>query len=263
MSYQGRQFLFPMMGAKQSYISKVLSYSPTLYWPLNEVSGTTVYDYGPNGINVSYAPAGITLGQSGIGDGETAAEFDGNNTYVLIANVPAIDAQWDGDKGSMAIWNRVDGLARWTDNTTFRYGHHWRSNTDATYYIVVGGRYNANHTIFWRRRAGGPILEKTYAFAPSGPTDWFFMGLTYDIVADTFSCYVGLDGVLTTVYSGSFGGVGNGAWGVNPVAQPGGNTTLLAAGSLTLQEWIGRLAHAAYWKSVVLSQADMQALATV
>lgn len=88
-------------GGAQSYIRKVLGYNPIAYWPLWETSGSVARCLVNPAQNGTYT--GATLGQQGIGDGNTAPLFDGVNDYVDI-HTAALDAAFDGDEGSAMIW---------------------------------------------------------------------------------------------------------------------------------------------------------------
>jgi PKD repeat protein len=66
----------PAAAGPTSYASKVIADGATNYYPLNEQSGTTVFD------NAGYAdatatPTGVTRGASGAISGDTASTFDG------------------------------------------------------------------------------------------------------------------------------------------------------------------------------------------
>lgn len=225
---------------------KILSTYPAdliAYYKLNEASGNAI-DYSGNGNDIAYSGTGVTLGVAGVGDGNTAARFDGNNGYVAIGS-SAFAALWDGDKGSAVAFAKVDSAARWTDATTYRYPLHIRSSVDATYYIVFGKTTTDNQLTF-RRRTGGPITEILHTFSSTG---WFLMGITWDLAGDNVEAYV--NGV-------SVGSAANTltTWPTSG-QEPNSGTTVLYAGSLTLQEWIGDGAHVAIWADRVLSAADM------
>ena len=49
------------------YSEKVLALSPIAYWPLWEAAGAVAEDISGNGFDGAYT--GVTLGQTGIGDG--------------------------------------------------------------------------------------------------------------------------------------------------------------------------------------------------
>ena len=221
-------------------------------WPLAELSGSTAYDLSPQGNHGAYVGAGITLGGAGIGDGRAAARFDGSDTHVQVG-LPALASDWDGDHFSLIAWGKVDGEARWTDAATYRYLLHFRSSADATYYVVIG-KSTADHQLEWRRRSGGAIVSYTHTFAPAGPLDWFCMGMTFTLAGPVLKFYLN-DRVGGWRRLGQSSSAALTAWGANPPDNP--VSTVLAAGSSTLQEWIGSLAHIAVWNAA-LSEAEMQ-----
>ena len=73
------------------YQQSILALNPLGYWPLNETSGTTAFDY-VNGYNGTYAGS-ISLAQSGVaapgfGSPSYSAGFDGYSAYVDIPEGP-------------------------------------------------------------------------------------------------------------------------------------------------------------------------------
>ena len=94
-------------GGAASYVSRVLGFGPIAYWPLYESSGTTaacLVNAAQNGTysaDVSLWPPG-----PGIGDGNTAPEFDGATEWVNI-DTAALVAAFNGAEGSFLIWARV------------------------------------------------------------------------------------------------------------------------------------------------------------
>jgi hypothetical protein len=77
--------------APTPYQQTLLALHPLGYWPLNETSGTTAFDYA-NGYNGTY-DGNITLAQSGVpfagfGSPSYSAGFDGSSTYVDIPEGP-------------------------------------------------------------------------------------------------------------------------------------------------------------------------------
>ena len=183
----------------------------------------------------------------GIGDGQQAVQFSGDNTYIRQGGV-AFDAVWNGATGSVVSWQRVDGAARWTDSTTYRWVWHVRSSTDVTYYIATG-KSSGDNQLSWRRRTGSAPTEILYTFPDGGPLGWFGMGMTWDenvpeIRAFACGAYIGQKSDDVT------------AWGDHPVLSD--NICVLYAGTVTLQEWIGRGAHCIYWNHVLSDQTMCQ-----
>lgn len=209
-----------------------------------------------------YQPSGITYGAAGIGDGRTATTHNGTDSGILIGSKVFGDI-WDGNVGSAICWGKVDGAARWTDATTFRYPFHIKSRQDLTVYLVMGKSTTA-HTLSWRRRIGaGDVnaqFEYTYAFDPAGPTGWFCQGMTWDVESDPkkIRVYLYVPGVLawTKLYDDT-PATGVEDWD-NATYTADDLNTVWAAGSLTAQEWIGSCAHIALWNGVVLSDTQMQ-----
>lgn len=227
------------------------------HWALDESAGLTAVDQSTRANNAIYAGSGITYSAAGMGDGRTGIALDGNNTYVDIhTSTITFDTDWNGNLFSMIAWGKVDDAARWTDAASFRYLLHVRA-TDATYYAVMGKNQTDNQ-LEWRRRSGGAIVSTTYTFSPAGPTDYFCMGMTCDQSGPRLSFYLwdSANGFrrLSTSSSAALTD-----WGNNPPVE---GATVMGAGSLTLQEWIGSLAHCAVWAGVELSEAQMRSVMT-
>lgn len=246
--------------ATQTYTQKLngVDFSHLIaHWALSESAGPTATDQSTKANNATYASAGITYGATGIGDGKTAITLNGSDTYVNIpTSVVTFDTDWTGNLFSMIAWGKVDGASRWTDASTFRYLMHIRA-VDTTYYAVLGKNQTDNQ-LEWRRRTGGVIVSNTYTFSPAGPTDYFCMGMTCDQSVPRLSFYLwdSTNGFRKLAVSNSANLTD---WGNNPPAE---GSTVLGAGSLTLQEWIGSLAHCAVWANVELSDAQMQVAMT-
>lgn len=70
------------------YDATVLADLPTYFWPLNEASGTTANDRADsnNGTYQGTPGTNFTLGQPGIGDGETGVLFDGSAGWMISGN---------------------------------------------------------------------------------------------------------------------------------------------------------------------------------
>ena len=211
----------------------------------------------------TYAASGITYGETGIGDGQTSISLDGNNTYVQVG-YPKFNAAWNGNKGSVIAWGKVDGSGRWTDASTYRYLWHPKSTPDATVYMVMG-KNQTNHQLEWRRRVAGSIFSQTYTFSPTGTLDWFCMGMTWDVTAGTpylrGYLYTKEDRVWQKVFDAE-PSVGTELWDNDQYPVDSGNNVLMA-GSTAQQEWIGWGAHVAYGAGVVLSDAQMHRVMTL
>ena len=100
------------------YYQKVLSYDPIAYWMMDEKQGAVSYDMvtarNTGARNGAYT--GVTLGQPGIGDGNTSPLFDGANDFTNIYSA-SFNAAFNGAEGTLGIWMRVFNVAVWTDGT--------------------------------------------------------------------------------------------------------------------------------------------------
>lgn len=238
------------------YIQRIRDAGPIALWLLNERAGAVAQCLTDRDLDAAFASSGITYAADSAGPfGTVAPTFDGNDTHVQHGNA-SFAAKWDGDLYSMISWGRVDGSARWTDATTYRYLQHIRSSADSLYYTVMG-KSDVNHELQWRRRSGGGVVSQSYTFSPAGPTDWFCMGMTHDQSQPVLNFYLwdSVDGFQTLTPKTS---VELTAWGNNP---PDGTATVMMAGSTTAQEWIGSGGPAAVWDRM-LTGAEMQALMT-
>ena len=102
-----------MVLAGGGYSDKVLGYSPIAYWPLWEASGATAEDISGNGFDGAYT--GVTLGQEGIGDGNTCPLFDGANDYVDIYSAGFAGALMRL-RVPLTGWMKVFNAGVWTDS---------------------------------------------------------------------------------------------------------------------------------------------------
>ena len=107
-------------GRGGSYMGKVLGIGggPIAYWPLSESSGTNaVNEQGTAARDGTFARNVTTMGTgTGIGDGNTAPDFDGTNDYCDVYSVSFRDA-FNGAEGTVSLWAQVSGVGIWTDST--------------------------------------------------------------------------------------------------------------------------------------------------
>lgn len=205
-----------------------------------------------------YGSTAVTFGQPGMGDGRTSALFNGALSGIGIGN-PAYNSAFDGNVGSAIAWGVVDGAARWTDASTFRYLWHAKSRPEATVYIVQG-RHTDSHTVFWRRRIAGTTYEKKYVFSPTGPITWFCMGFTWDLTSSpqNMAGWVYAPGhtSFTKVFDETPAN-GNELW--NKTTYPVDDwNTLLAGGAANSQLWVGKEQNCYQWAGAALTDAEMR-----
>jgi hypothetical protein len=246
-------YLARVLSIQSAYIKQALT--------LEDASGTVAVDRSTAGNNGKYFNTGagaITYREPGPTAGLYSIKLPGDNTGIDMVDQDGntLAGAWNGDLCSAISWGRVDTLTRWTDAASYRYLWHVRDAADSTYYYVMGKTQTENQFMF-RRRAGGPNCEIDYTFA-SPPTDFFCTGLTFNLTGNgggpILNAYVWTSALgflkLTPNTSASLTTFGT--------HKPTGGTSVLGAGSLTLQEWFGWLGLTVTWCGVALSDAEMQ-----
>jgi hypothetical protein len=232
-----------LTGIASGYYQKVLATQPAnliAYWPLWETAGAVANDISGNGRNGTYT--GITLGQTGIGDGRTCSLFDGATSYVNLFSA-GLAAGFNGAEGTAAIWGRVLNAGIWADGTT-----------DFLFYLYGP---NANNRIMFQKTGG--ILALSYIAGgvnrtrngSTTPTAFFHAAITWSAVANEVLHYWNGAVLGAALAPGVWAGaltqalIGSNV-GVPPAAFP----------------WNGWAAHAALW-DVALTPAEVATLATV
>jgi len=219
------------------YTDRVNSYSPIAYWPLNEASGGTAEDISGNNFDGSYT--GVDLGQTGIGDGNTAPYFDGSNDFLNVWSTGfrdrfALTNHNGGDpvsEGTMMIWVKVFNVGVWTDDVN-RKLFYFRVDADNQFWIY---KATDDNRITWKYEAGDVQLTDNH----NGLSDTGFLhyGITWSKTADEVKLY----------YEGSQEGVtktGLGVWAGNLAD----NSAIIGAANPSPSGlWHGYLAHAAVW----------------
>jgi hypothetical protein len=229
-----------------AYTNKVVALSPIAYWPLAELSGTTILDASGNARNGTYKAAGEPLlGQVGIGDGRNAPLFDGSNDYANVYSASLAGA-FNAAEGSMAIWFKVAAAGVWTDATD-RRGIQMRVDSNNRVQLFKTATNNQVQGFY---NAGG--TGKTVNFTTSAPLTWFHLAITWSKSADQMIFY----------FNGAQQGAtqtGLGVW----AGSLSSTLTLVGAGDQAGGNvYSGYLAHAAVWDTP-LSAAQILTLATV
>ncbi|HLC04812.1 MAG TPA: hypothetical protein VJK02_17390 [Anaerolineales bacterium] len=230
----------------QTYIEKVLSYSPLAYWPLNETSGTVADNAeGTASMDGAYLNT-PTLNQAGIGDGEGAPLF----APVSVENVniysAALRDAWDFNSGTVQIWARVRAASVWSDST---YRCFLTFGDYSTEYVQIG-KTNAANTLrlFYYADATADSVTTTLS-----TTDWFHLAMTWDLTADELKFFVNGSQVGSTQ-------TGLGVW--NAAFTTSGCRIAAAGPNSWDQLWDGYAAHPAVFTSV-LSDPNIADLATL
>ena len=212
-----------------TYIDKVLGYSPIAYWPLNEAAGVVATEL-VNGWDG--ATTGATVGQPGIGDGGTSYLFDGANDFVNIWSA-GLSAAWDGDEFTMMAWVQMFNVGVWTDGIL---RNAMRIRADANNYSALV-KDDDNNQLLWNSRVGANSNNITEA--GHAEVTWLCMLATHsdsagvgEHTAFLNGAQVGAPSVPTNVWVG---------------ALDNGTTLIGAESDVPVRLWNGYIAHCAIW----------------
>ena len=151
-----RRRFFAALQKRTSYqqrIKNLLGSSLVAYWPLDELSGTVARDVSGNGRDGTYA--NVTLGNEGIGDGKTAASFNGSSSKIAIATTP-FKAAFNGLEGYCFVWFmtpsavQIDGVNRVMIQL----------QADSNNLLQIK-KANSNHTYVVQYKSGGANKQVT------------------------------------------------------------------------------------------------------
>lgn len=241
--WKSYRLLYGMTGNPMAYTNKVIALSPIAYWPLAEPSGTTIVDESGNARNGTYTAA--TLGTTGVGDGRTAATFDGTTAFGNIFSA-SLQGAFNSAEGTLAVWLQVSGAGVWTDATTRRI-FYLQADSNNRVYVE---RTATNNQLSGKYTAGA--TTKTVNWTTSAPTGWTHIAITWSKAADQVILYGNGAQIGATQ-------TGLGVWVGNLAAT---TTVLAAASTVPGNPWSGNLAHAAIW-TTPLTSTQVTALATV
>ena len=221
-------------GAGVNYAAKVLSYSPIAYWPLWEPSGGVAEDLVNSAQNGAYT--GVTLGQPGIGDGNTCPLFDSVNDFVNIYSATLATA-FNPAEGTMMIWSKVFDVGVWTDA---KYRAHMTIKAD-NQNRIMNGRTNTNNQVRQHYKAGNVTEQILRAGLTS--LDWIVWHITWSrIVENQVRTYVNGGSEQTSATLGTWVG-----------ALAANACNIGADLSTPTDGWHGWLAHGAVWDTPLAS----------
>lgn len=239
----------PLLSAQQTYTKKILGMSPTplAYYPLWERAGTVAYDITGHGYNGTYG--NITLAQSGIGDGNVAAQWAAANSYMDFYSA-AFNTAFNGQEFAVSFWAKLINSSNWTP----------ASNIVPIMIQVDGSNklhsYNdSGGALYFLYSAGGTAKTPALANAltrMSSTSNWVNFVLAASKTLNLYNVYVN-GWLLSTL--GSLG-----SWTGNL------NSTLVALGAFNnagFRAYPATLAHLAIWSGVgsPITQADASKIA--
>lgn len=151
---------------KQSISEKIASYSPFLWWKMNETSGTTITDMGSGAHNGTWTAGGGSLGNTGMGDGGTSILFDGAASNIAVAGNPSLTAPAAVTIG--VCMKLTAGI--WADGTfdTIRF-----DRTDTNNYLRLQ-KSNVANTVVFQADYGG-AGDVSLSIGSITTTNWFWL----------------------------------------------------------------------------------------
>jgi hypothetical protein len=230
----------PIFGG-ESYNEKVLATAAAnliAFWPLNDLSGS-VADNLEGTAARDGAYTGVTLGQTGIGDGDTCPLFDGINDKVNVYSASLATA-WSGIEGTFTCWLNPSTVAG-------------GGNDAALHFEKDGNNYARIH-----RAEAGLVFElfsgadQAYISAGSvlSADTWYHVAMSWSESGNAVKAFIGgAQTGSTQAYPNTWSGT------------LGSTTTTIGAYGSSLY-WAGRLAKAAVW-TTPLTAAQISALASL
>ena len=210
--------------------------APLAYWPLDEGSGTVVYDRSGHGYHGVYS--GATLANATAPGGGMAPLFDGANDKAEMQPADLL-AALNHSEFTMMAWARVLNAAVW-DELISREVFHIRVDNSNRAYMLKSNTVNRFQFIY----NGNSGTTKLHEWLSMTQTGWMHLVHTISVSGNAINTYIdnvkfsptatGITAYLGTPTVG-VGSTGTGAW------------------------WKGWLAHAAIWNRA-LSDAEVAAL---
>ena len=229
--------------ASGSYVARVLSLDPVAYWPLDDAPGSaTIRDASGSGYG-GVPKAGVVLGSAGIGDGRTAASFDGSMYQRITLPTGVLDGAFDRAAGAVIVWGRA-GAGMAANDKLFTIGAD--ADNWVNFQVSGAGRLES------RLEFGNARDNENHDLSTNDPRGWHVYALVWDRGgANEVRHY--LDGLLTETDSG----VGDLAGAVSDEF-----TGIGGIGTNAYQNWKGEIAHVALFDRA-LTAAEVADLATV
>lgn len=229
---------------EETYIQKVLSYSPGFFWPLNELTGTAAVNaVTPGTGNGTFS--GVALDQIDGPAGENRGGLWGTGDYCNVYSA-AVNTYFNGQACTIMIWGKVSAVGVWTDSTIRKFINF---GVDGNNLINIG-RLSSNNAIRWQYMAGGTNVQRDKVSLST--TDWFNAAFTISLADNRARAYwLGVQEGADLTSLGTWAGSLNSA-----------QCTVGAANTSAQQPFSGYLMHAAVWNSE-LSAAAILDMATV
>lgn len=213
---------------RPAYLARVQITHPIAYWPLNEDSGTTAYDRSGNAYNGAHS--NVTLGQTGIGDGNICPLYVPASASLTNLYSAGFAGAFNGQEGTVAQWLKVANAGVWTDGGV-RIGIRLYIDGDNR---LAFAKTATNNIFQFLYGAGG--ITRTVEITTSR-TDWFHAALTWSLSANQVKAYINGIRTGTTQAVGTWAGTPHSSYTLIGAGKSDGSGSL----------WSGWVAHAAYW----------------
>jgi hypothetical protein len=175
------------------YWQRMKSKFSTQLIPAWDLSGTVATDVGGNAHNGAYVGT-VTLGQPGVGDGNTSIKLEGTGCINLYS--PEFASAWNGNEFTLNLFFKPLNAAFWTNGLAERFLtiRGLAGNDDIQFYHGANNRVGVTGSI-------GGVAFALFLSAMS-TTNWIAMTLTNSYSAHEMKLYingkqVGTDGTQT------------------------------------------------------------------
>ncbi|MCA9386951.1 DUF2341 domain-containing protein [Candidatus Dojkabacteria bacterium] len=159
--------------------------------------------------------------------GGAAIELDGTDDYINIYNA-ALQTDFDGDAGTYSLWFKMTDAADWTDTIQ---EHIIAIAADANNRIRLRKDNHAEGRWGYQHHASGTNISPEINNS-ADTTDWYYVTMTWDTVADELKLYENGVQLLPT-------STGLGTWGATPGAWSYTLQSVIGGEGTTFGEYIG------------------------
>lgn len=151
-------------------------------WPLWEAAGASaVIDVSGHLPNAT--PSNVTFGVDGIGDGRTAASFNGTSSYINIYS-SALAGNFNAPAGTLMAWAKVNAAATWADGTTRAVA---QFAVDTSSNLLTIRKSSAANTIQCVYTAGGTVKSINVT---TSNINWMHLAMTWDKPGNALNFYI-------------------------------------------------------------------------
>jgi hypothetical protein len=180
-----------MLLNNSSLVGYLDSLSDLVYWPLDEQSGTTALAKYNGVLTSAYdaANTNVTVGQTGKGKLEYTYKYDPASDAYTNLYTASLNTFFDGDKGSMFVFWKVDDIGIWSDAGF----HAVMSLATSSSVFIKCYISNTGDFVIQRRASGTNDIWNISSL--TGSLGWHMTAITWDTSAGaTGESYAYLDG---------------------------------------------------------------------